>query len=847
MKLFVVASFLFLLPGLAYQQQPVSVANLEERVQRQVDSILSLMTTEEKADFVAGLDTWRLKGIERLGIPPIQATDCGHGVTIVMDKEGRNTGSATCFPTAVMQAATWNTDLVQELGRALGRETLATGSRILLGPMINIKRLPINGRNFETFSEDPVLTGELAAAFVKGVQSEGVGAVIKQLAANNQQENQYSLNVVINERALREIYLPNFLIPIKKAEPWGVMTAYNGLNGSHTSENRHLLQGILKEEWGFKGFVVSDWRAVKSKDAIVSGLDLEMPGPGKYLIKENVMQALSSGVLTMAQLDDMVARLLRTYIKTGALDKRELDYPYELNSRSHQELARRVAEDGMILLKNDEKLLPLDTSIKRLAIIGPNASEARLGGGGSASVTPFYSVSPLDGITNFLSSSSTEVVYAEGCGLNGDLSVVDGKYAFSEEGNKLIPGFKVAYYNNNNLEGQPALVTVDPQIDFSWGWSSPKNGIINGGFSVKWTGKLMPPETGDYKLGISAAGGFRLYIDGALLLDGWDRKNQENFEAGLSYASKAISVALVKGKPVDVQVDFYKRTHKNFVRFEWEIPGGGSMQEAKEVAAKSDAVVVFAGLSNFFEGGNNDRSDISLPGRQDELITEIAKINKNTIVVLINGSPLAMPWVDDVKAIVEAYYPGQEGGNAIANVLFGAVNPSGKLPETFPKRLADCIGMRDYPGKDDVVDYGEGIFVGYRYYDTEDVTPLFAFGHGLSYTTFEYANLVLERLQDQIIATFEIKNSGMSDGAEVAQLYISDIKAKEIRPFKELKGFEKVFLRAGEKKKVKLTLSTDDLSYYSETENGWICEPGEFEVLIGSSSRDIRLKEKFDY
>ena len=650
----------------------------EKRIQIQVDSILTLMNTDEKADFVTGFDTWHLKGVKRLGIPPIQVTDCGHGVTVVLDKEGRNSGSATCFPTAVAQAATWNRSLINELGHAIGREVLATGSNILLAPMVNIKRLPINGRNFETFSEDPFLTGELASAFINGVQSEKVGAVLKGMTANNQQKNQYSLNVNMDERTLREIYLPNFRIPIKNAKPWGVMTAYNGLNNHHTSENKHLLQDILKKEWGFKGFVVSDWRGVKSTNAITSGLDLEMPGPGKYLVKQNVLEALNRGDLTISQLNDMVGRLLRVYIKTGVMDKKKPDYHYELNSKEHQRLARRVAEESIILLKNKGELLPLNKSIKRLAIIGPNALEARLGGGGSASVTPFYSVSPLEGIRNLV-PPETEIVFEEGCGLNGELKVVDSKYVYPNGEKKNIVGFNAEYYNNNKLDGQPSVVTIDPEIDFSWGWSSPKQGITNGGFSVKWTGRLVPPKTGDYKLGISAAGGFRLYVNGNLLLDEWDRKSRENFEADLSFISKNVSVSLIKDNPVDVQIDFYKRSHKNFVRFEWEIPGSSSFKLAKEVATQSDAVVIFAGLSNFFEGGNNDRTDISLPGQQDKLISEIAKINPNTIVVLINGSPVSMPWINGVNAILEAYYPGQEGGNAIANILFGIVNPSGNF------------------------------------------------------------------------------------------------------------------------------------------------------------------------
>ena len=812
-------------------------------IQQRIDNLLDLMTLEEKAGFLTGIDSWHFKGIERLGVPSIQVTDCGHGVTVILDKNGNWTGNATCFPTAVGQAASWNRSLIREVGSALGRETRATGSSILLAPMVNIKRHPLNGRNFETFSEDPLLTGEMAAAFIQGVQSEDIGAVIKGMTANNQQSGQHELIVQMNERTLQEMYLPNFRIPILKANPWGVMTAYNGLNGLPTSANRHLLQEILKDNWNYKGFVVSDWGAVKGTESINAGLDLEMPGPGKYLIKANILKAIDDKTLTIAQLDDKVKRILRALVKTRLIDWPSPKLNSELNSEKHQLLARKVAEESIVLLKNKGYLLPLNKSIKKLAVIGPNAAQARLGGGGSASVSPFYSVSPIEGIKKFC-GPNTEIVFEEGCGLSGNSKVIDSKYLTTNVDGETVSGLKAEYFSNVGNEGTPAVTSVDQIIDFSWGWINPKSEVSKWGYSVRWTGSILPPVSGDYKIGLSASEcGYRLYVDNKLVIDEWEKTSKDNFEANFTSSNKSIPITLHANIPIDVKIEFFKRGQRNSIRLEWELPGESPIDMAIEVAKACDAVVIFAGLSNFFEGGNNDRTDILLPGEQNMLISEISKVNPNTVVVLINGSPIGMPWINEVNAILEAYYPGQEGGNAIANVLFGNVNPSGKLPETFPVKLSDCIGMKNYPGENNIVNYKEGIFVGYRYYDTEKVTPLFPFGHGLSYTKFEYSNLNIEKAKDEISVSFEIKNIGSLDGADVAQLYIRDIESKEVRPLKELKNFEKVFLAANESKTIKFIISKNDLSYFSEVNKKWVFEPGEFELIIGSSSKDIRLRK----
>jgi len=839
-------SAFFCIMGLLSAQSKVPVyKDINKSTEERVTDICRLMTLEEKADFLSGVDHWYLKGVKRLGIPSLQVTDCGHGVTIILDKEGNWVGNASCFPTAVGQAATWNRSIIKETGSAIAREARATGSFVVLSPMVEIKRHPLNGRNFETFSEDPILTAELATAFIQGVQSENIGAVIKHMAANNQQTNQENLTVKMDERSLQEIYLPAFKIAIQKSNPWGVMTAYNGLNEAHTSENKHLLQEILKKEWNYKGFVISDWRAVKSLNAITSGLDLEMPGPGKIMTKSNILKAIDDKILTINELDEKVKRILRAYVKSKLLDAVIPKLNTELNSPKHKELARRVSEEGIVLLKNKKNLLPLDLSkIKSVAVIGPNATVARLGGGGSATVSPFYTVSPLDGIRNQC-GEKIKVVFEEGCGMNGSLRVVEKKYFSHTMNGGRVAGLKSEYFKNDKLEGIAAVTKIDNQIDFSWGWSNPVPELGKWGYSVRWTGQLTPPVTGMYKLGIIGAEcAFKLYINDKLEIDQWE-STTNNFEADFNSSARYLSLALNENKPLDIRIEFKKRNNRNFIRFEWEIPGNNPIDLAVKAAKESEAVVVFAGLSNFFEGGSNDRKDILLPGDQNKLINEVAKANPNTVVVLINGSPIGMPWINDVNAILEAYYPGQEGGNAIAKVLFGKVNPSGKLPETFPVKVSDNPAYGNFPGENNVVNYAEGIYVGYRHYDTRNIEPLFPFGHGLSYTTFVYSNLKLNKKGKLLTATFELKNTGKTAGAEVAQMYIRDLVSSEERPIKELKNFEKISLQPGETKKISFPISIDDLSFFASMQNKWVVESGQFEVQIGSSSRDIRLKKVF--
>ncbi len=813
-------------------------------VEERVTALLSRLTLEEKASLFSGRDFWHLEGIDRLGIPSIQVTDCGHGVTVILNDQGQYTGCATCFPTGVAQGASWNRDLLYDIGSTLARETRATGSTVLLAPMVNIHRTPLNGRNYETFSEDPFLTGELAAAFIQGAQSEHIGACIKAMTANNQQTNQHDLNVKVSERALREIYLPGFRIPIKESDPWAVMTAYNAVNRHSCAENAHLISDILKTEWTYPGLVVSDWRSVSSIKSLAAGLDLEMPGPGKFMQTRDILNALRSGLITEDEIDAHIKRILRLLIRSKLLDRTPSSLNAELNSPRHKTMARMAAEESIVLLKNDSGTLPLSKSrLQQLVVIGPNANEARLGGGGSASVTACYTVSPLEGIRNYC-KDAVEISFEEGGGLAGNLSTIPAEHLLTEAGSTGDHGLSAEYYNGKEPKGKPALTRIDTGIDFSWGWAAPGTDVNKTSYSVRWRGKINPPVTGTYKIGLTRSGaGARMYINGNLAIDEWGDPAGKTFEARYEQTSTIIELDLAADSLYDIQVEFYKRMNRNLIRLEWEVPGKENpISQAVTLAEKCDATVIFAGLSNYFEGGNNDRDSLALPGDQNRLISRIAEVNSRTIVVLINGTPVSMPWADEVNAIVEAYYPGQEGGNALANILFGETNPSGKLPETFPKNLEDNPSFDHFPGSKEAVVYEEGIYVGYRHYDTRNIPPLFPFGHGLSYTEFEYNSLEVNKpAEGQLTVQFTVKNTGDVTGKEVPQLYVRDIQSTVDRPPKELKEFTKLQLQPGELQSVVFELDSTAFTFYSESEGKWVIEPGRFELLIGSSSRDIRL------
>ncbi|MGA7292611.1 MAG: glycoside hydrolase family 3 C-terminal domain-containing protein [Terriglobales bacterium] len=702
-------------------------------VEQRVQDLLGRMTLQEKVAMLSGADWMDSVPNERPGIPSIKMADGPLGIRSWAgpSSETKALGAklqvtTTAFPAGVAMGATWDTELVQSEGQAIGQEVKAVGRDMILGPTVNINRTPLWGRNFEGYGEDPYLTSRLAVAYIKGVQSEGVIATVKHFVANNQEFERHRIDVKVDERALHEIYFPAFKAAVQEGGVWSVMSAYNKVNGVYCAENSYLLKDVLRKEWGFNGFVVSDWGSTYSTAATINaGMDLEMPGgapmrawmkradaktsgnSGGWLVPEKVLPEISAGKISPATIDDNVGRILRIIFVSGQFDSPHHNATGEIDTPEQRALARKASDESIVLLKNTGDLLPLDPSkIHSVVVIGPNAAVARTGGGGSSLVEPKYAVSPLKGIQD-------------------------------RAGN----GVRVSYALGVSMEGE------DPKKD--------------------------TPEA---------------------------RAQLRN--------------------------------------------------EAVGDAAKTDAAIIVVGRSPALESEGSDIKSLDLPAGQDDLIAAIAKVNKNTIVVINAGGPVVMTrWIGRVPAVLDMWYGGQEGGNSIADVLFGDANPSGKLPVSFVKEWKDSPAYGHYPGKNLRVDYAEGIYVGYRYFDKHKVDPLFPFGYGLSYTKFDYSDLRIspsDAMPGQPVEiTLRLRNSGSRRGAEVVELYVHDGHSSVDRPIKELKGFRRVDLAPGEAKDVHFTLDRTAMAFYSTAKKDWVSEPGQFEVLLGSSSRDIRAKGSF--
>jgi beta-glucosidase len=813
---------------------------------QRVEDLLRQMTLKEKASLLSGQDIWNTVPLARLGLPSLTLTDGPHGVRATPEA-GRTSGPTTCFPTGVSMAASWNPALVERVGQALGDETRGMGCDILLGPCVNIVRAPLGGRNFESFAEDPYLAGRIGVAYVRGVQSRGVGTSLKHFACNNYEVERDRASSNVDERTLREIYLPAFEAVVKETRPWTVMCAYNRINGVYASQHAHLLNEILKDEWGFEGFVVSDWGANHEVYAsLQGGLDLEMPGPAKYYGRL-LMDALQRWQIDEAVIDAAVRRILRILLQSGRVDGAVGGGA--VNTPEHQALARELAEEAITLLKNDGNLLPLDGShLKSIAVIGPNAAEAVIEGGGSSHVDPPYRVSPLDALRARL-GETVKLEYAQG-GDNFDeppaillswLTLPDGSG----------PGLKVEMFRNSDLSGDAAMAMAGLRSEMWW-WVGAADKPEQDQFSGRMTGRLTVPEHGAYAFDLSHTGTCRVYLDDALLLENTAPPGVTFYG---SFGAATAHKELQAGRAYALRLEFVKLPGQEMISFKLAAhlqrkPGEDTrLASAVELARRCDVALVFAGMPEGYETEGSDRPHMRLPGGQDALIEAVAQANPRTIVVLNAGSPVAMPWVDRVAAVVLAYYPGQENGNAVANVLLGQVNPSGKLPVTFPKRLEDnpAFANSPYPGAREV-NYGEGVFVGYRYYDHKDVAPLFPFGMGLSYTTFEYSNLQVPasvRTGEAVPVSVSVRNSGHVAGKEVVQVYVSDPQSTLPRPPKELRGFAKVALQPGESQTLTFMLDARALSFFDPRRRQWVAEPGAFDVLVGSSSRDIRARATF--
>ncbi len=868
--LFLISAFSFLaisVPQAIREKLPYLDPSLS--IEERIKDLLSRMTIEEKIAQlqceireVEGRNIIEGKGVGGLGvilrplgpaegaekanrIQKIAETQTQLGIPIIIHDEalhGICAKGGTSFPQAIGLAATWNPELVGRVASVIGKETRSRGIHQVLSPVINIARDVRWGRVEETYGEDPYLTSRIGVAFCKGIEKEGVISTPKHYAANVGDGGRDSNAIHFSERLLREIYFPAFKACFQEAQAGSVMAAYNSLDGLPCSANRWLLTDILRDEWGFRGFVVSDYGSVNgiwskhstaatkkdaAKQAIEAGLDVELPSADIY--GEPLLQAFNEGLVSEATIDKAVWRVLEAKFRLGLFENHYVDpqLASSLNdTKEHRELALQAGREAIVLLKNENNLLPLAKNIKAIAVIGPNADSVRLGGYSGSGMKV---VTTLEGIKNKV-SPATKVYYAKGCELEAaPLPAIPTENlipAGIEEGSQ---GLKAEYFNNMDLSGEPDLVRIDKQVNFDWGSDSPDPKIKADQFSVRWTGKLVPKSSNVYSLCLTTDDGLRFYLDGKLLVDKWSDR---------APTSDYVNVTLEAGRSYDLRIDYYENGGGAFASLGWDLKPSidVAIQEAIEVAKKSSVALIVAGV---VEGEGRDRSRLDLPHPQEDLIKAISETGVPTVVILINGSAVTMAsWIGGVQAIIEAWYPGEEGGNAIADVLFGDYNPSGRLPITFPQSVGQVPLYSNYKPTGRGYDYVEA-----------SGKPLFAFGYGLSYTRFEYSNLQVSPQKigpsEEITVSVDIQNVGERRGDEVVQLYLRDVVSSFIRPLKELRGFQRISLEPNEKKTVTFILKPEDFSFL-DLHLKSIIEPGVFEIMAGASSEDIQLKSSFE-
>ncbi|MDT7778301.1 MAG: beta-glucosidase [Acidobacteriota bacterium] len=803
-------------------------------MEARVESILKQMTLEEKIDLLGGTDGFFIRDIKRLGVPRLKMADGPVGV--------RNFGPATAMAGGIGLAATWNPQLAERVGTEIGRDARAKGVHFLLGPGVNIYRSPTNGRNFEYFGEDPFLAARIAVGYIRGVQSQGVSATVKHFMGNNSEFDRHNTDSVIDERTMREIYLPVFEAAVKEADVGAMMDSYNLVNGEHASQNRHLLTEIAKQEWGFDGLMMSDWFATYDGVAAVNaGQDLEMPS-GFFTNRKTLLPAIEQGKVSVATIDEHVRRILRTAARFGWLDREQQDTTIPRFNQQGRQAALQAAREGAVLLKNEGGVLPLVRSkVKSIAVIGPDAYPAVPVGGGSARVEPFAAVSMLEGLSNALGTTAN-VYYHRGIPSLGEMAEATD---FSTDAANSKPGLNAEYFKTEDLQGSPTVTRTERHVNYG---PDSRARLPEQTFSSRWTGYYVPQSAGSYELFVQSTGedgGFyRLYLDDKLLFDNWKT----------THALTSSATLQLDARPHKVVLEQHGRSGWLGTKLRMGLlrHGAAVAEAAKRIAAKADVVVVAAGFDPEMESEGADRT-FTLPPGQDELIGEMAAANKNTVVVITSGGGVDMStWADRVPSIIESWYPGQEGGTALAEILLGDTNPSGRLPVTFERRREDNPTNNSYypASGTNRVEYSEGVFVGYRGYEKNNTKPLFAFGHGLSYTTFKYSNLKVSPVAGSATegsryeVSFDVKNTGTREGADVAQVYVGDSHAKVPRPPKELKGFSKVSLRPGESRRVTITLDRRALSYYDVGAKAWRAEPGDFDVMVGRSSAEIELRGK---
>ncbi len=814
---------------------------------KEIDKLLTEMTLEEKISCCHAASKFATAAIPRLGIPALHMSDGPHGVREEIaadswDAAGRDDDYATYLPTGTALAATWSRECARKFGRTLGEEARARGKDVILGPGVNMIRSPLCGRNFEYYSEDPYHCGEMAVEVIEAIQQCGTAACVKHFAANSQELMRNWVDARCDERTLREIYFPAFEAAVKRGKVMSVMGAYNRLNGQYCCQNNWLLNQVLKHEWKFDGVVISDWNGVSDTfEAARNGMDIEMgtssPDYDRYYLAAPFREAVRNGEIDPAVLEDKVRRYLRVMFRLGMLGDRPRPEG-SLNTPAHQRAAREIAEEAIVLLKNDDALLPFDkTKIKNLLVLGDNAARKHHLGGHSSAVKALYEISPLEGLERFLAGTDVRITHIKGYPRGQAGEAIPSKLMGLTDAGAGTRGWTCRIWDNHAREGEPVAVMLLEQPVFNPETDLPK-ALQGKDFGALISGVLTPVKGEKWIFHLDGVSQSSLLCGNARWIE--NCKSSEKV-TGSSIVELRADQAYELTIPVVIHCDMPIFP----VRLTADIgsaPDQGDYGDLLAAAGEADAVIIFGGQNHTFDCEGSDRKDIDLHDGQNGLIQAVAAVNPNTAVVLVGGSPTALPWLDDVKSVVQMWYAGMDGGTAIAEILFGAVNPSGKLPFTFPASYADTPEGRNHDYGPEVCNYRENIFIGYRWYDKYGLAPLFPFGHGLSYTSFRFDGLRAEEPGGDNVAacSIEVTNTGSVVGREVVQLYISAPENPEImRPVDELKGFEKVTLNPGETRRIRFELDARSFSYFHPVKREWTLDPGEYTIRIGNSSRNL--------
>ncbi|KAG4433503.1 hypothetical protein IFR05_011012 [Cadophora sp. M221] len=816
-----------------------------------VEDVLKKLTSNEKIGLLSGVDFWHTQNVPRLHVPSIRMSDGPNGVRGTRFFNG---SPAACFPCGTALAATWDTNLLVKAGVLMGEESKAKGAHVLLGPTVNMQRSPLGGRGFESFSEDAVLAGNCAASIVNGIQKTSVVASIKHFVANDQEHERMAVNAIVTERALREIYLMPFQIAVRDSSPGSVMTSYNKVNGIHVNEDPRFVEGILRGEWGWEGLAMSDWYGTYSTvESLKAGLDLEMPGPSRWR-GQLLNHALMSKKITQHTLDQRVREVLKVASLASKSGVLENSTEGTRDTPETAALLRKIAGDSIVLMKNEETVLPFTTK-RTVAVIGPNAKIAAYCGGGSATLTPYYAITPFEGVAN----KTANFRYSVGCHAHKMLPVI-GTQLKNCEGNVGVT-FKAFTSPPTIIDRQPVdtLHLVDTNMYLA-DYYHPK--LTEDLWWAEVEASFTPEETCEFEFGLTVFGTGKLYIDDELLVDNETIQRSGGSFFNVGTVEETGIKHVIAGQTYRIKIMYASGVTSKIADADGVVSFGGGgirlggakvidpqdeINKAVALAREVDQVILFMGLNSDFEQEGHDRTHMNLPGLSDKLISAVAAVNSRTVVVLQSGTPVCMPWASSVAGIVQAWYGGNETGNAIADVLFGDVNPSGKLPLSFPVNVEDNPAFLNYRSDRGRVLYGEDVFIGYRFYEAVRRRTLFPFGWGLSYTEFNLSDLGVEINGDALQITAKVTNTGSLPGAEVLQVYISQRNTTVKRPLKELKGFKKVFLGMGKSATMGVKIERKyATSFWDEERDQWVEEKGVYDVLVGTSSVDIALKGSFD-